>query len=86
MTVHDTGEIRSKLRTHLATRARRFPDVDVDRDSLVDTGVLDSVAIEELLVFIERSLGAKIEDDEVLPEDFDTLDTITRLVARKQRR
>ncbi len=59
-------------------------DVDVVKDSLVDAGIIDSVGILKLVDFIEKDLSVKISDDDLVPENFDTLDDIVRLVDSKQ--
>mgnify|MGYP000268269263 CR=1 FL=1 len=63
--------------------ARGTPDVDVESDSLIETGIIDSVGIMKLVDFIESKFSVKISDDELLPESFDTVDDITKLVDSK---
>jgi acyl carrier protein len=46
----------------------------------LDTGVLDSLNLFLLLTFIEEQFGVTIEPEEIVPENFDTLTSITRLV------
>ncbi|MBI1844202.1 MAG: acyl carrier protein [Actinobacteria bacterium] len=48
-------------------------------------GRLDSLALEQLLVFIEDDLGVIIEDDEITPETFSSLDSVASLVDSKRR-
>ena len=77
-------DIRTKLLGFIQTElAKNAGDVDVASDSLVETGVIDSVGILKLVSFIEREFRVKIGDDELLPENFDTLADVTRLVAEK---
>jgi acyl carrier protein len=77
-------DIRTQLLSFIrAELAKNAPDVDLEADSLVETGIIDSVAILKLVSFIEKSFKVKIGDDELLPENFDTLDDVTRLVATK---
>lgn len=63
--------------------AKGAGDVDVASDSLIETGIIDSVGIMKLVDFIEGKFSVKISDDELLPENFDTLDDITKLVSDK---
>jgi len=63
--------------------AKGASDVDVASDSLIETGIIDSVGIMKLVDFIEGKFSVKISDDELLPENFDTLDDITKLVSDK---
>lgn len=77
---------RSKLRDFIkAELARGQANVDIDTAPLVDIGIIDSLGIMKLVSFIERELGVKIPDDELLPERFDTITTISLLVEERRR-
>ena len=54
-----------------------------DDDSLIASGVIDSMGIINLLGFVEEKFSIEISSDELLPENFETLSTITNLVNRK---
>lgn len=54
-----------------------------DDDSLIASGVIDSMGIINLLGFVEEKFSIEISSDELLPENFETLSTITDLVNRK---
>jgi acyl carrier protein len=51
--------------------------------SLLDTGILDSLALLRLIVFIEEQFGITVGDDEVTPVNFDSLDKIKSYVDGK---
>jgi acyl carrier protein len=53
-------------------------------ESLVSSGVIDSLAILRLITFIEETFGVTVEDDEVLPENFETINVIKEFVEAKQ--
>jgi acyl carrier protein len=55
-----------------------------DDDSLVENGVLDSVAIVQLLSFIENNFETIIDDEELIPENFETINLIYSLIKRKE--
>lgn len=77
-------DIRSQLLDFISKElAKGVKDVDVSKDSLVETGIIDSVGIMKLVEHIEGTFKVKIGDDELLPENFDTLDEITKLVRAK---
>ena len=58
----------------------RGPASDLTDDyPLVEKKVLDSMAIFELVAFIEQSFGIEIEDEELVSENFATLKAIDRL-------
>jgi acyl carrier protein len=51
--------------------------------SLMEEGIMDSTGILELLFFIEETFGFSVEDDELIPENMDSLQNIARFVDRK---
>lgn len=51
--------------------------------SLISSGILDSLALLQLVEFIDEEFGASIEDEELLPENFQTINDIAALIQRK---
>ncbi|HEU4367807.1 MAG TPA: acyl carrier protein [Methylomirabilota bacterium] len=56
-----------------------------DDEDLIDSGVLDSLGIFQLVAFLEERFGIAIADTEITPENFGTLERIERLVAGRCR-
>jgi acyl carrier protein len=54
-----------------------------DTDSLLQGGVIDSLGILDLVHYLEAEFGLHITDDELLPENFDSVDTIAKFVSTK---
>ena len=52
--------------------------------SLIEAGVIDSTGVLELVGYLEDSFGIRIRDDELLPENLDTIDNVVAFVTRKQ--
>ncbi len=52
--------------------------------SLLDSGLIDSTGVLELITFLESEFAITIEDLEVVPENLDTLARLTAFVTRKQ--
>ena len=50
-------------------------------DSLLEKGVLDSLAIVKLLSYLEEEFDVEIDDADFDPENFETIDSIAKLVA-----
>ncbi len=48
--------------------------------SLTRTGIIDSTGVMEVLLFLEEQFGVKVPDDEVTPENLDTLNNLVRYV------
>jgi acyl carrier protein len=54
-----------------------------EEDSLLETGVIDSTGVLELVAFIEETYGIKIEDEEIVPENLDSIQNITLYISQK---
>lgn len=54
-----------------------------DDDSLLDTGVVDSTGVLELILLIEETFGIEVADEEVVPENLDSVNRIAAYVAKK---
>ena len=52
-------------------------------DSLIEAGVIDSLGIMKMLAFLNERFSVSIEDQEVIPENFETIKAISTLVERK---
>ncbi len=64
-----------------------FGDVSrmpADTDSLLETGVLDSTGVLELIEFLEEEFGFTVEDSETVPENLGSITGITNYVASKR--
>jgi acyl carrier protein len=53
--------------------------------SLISTGILDSLALLKLLLFIEERFSLKVKDGEVNPSNFETVDRITAFIESKRK-
>lgn len=53
--------------------------------SLISTGILDSLALLKLLLFIEERFSLKVNDGEVNPRNFETVDRITAFIENKRK-
>ena len=63
-----------------------FSDDDsalADADSLIQSGIVDSTGILELIEFLEQSHGFRVAPEEMIPANFDSIDTVMAFVARK---
>ena len=54
-----------------------------DDESLLETGIIDSLNIIQLLVFIEEKFGVKIGDDDLSPDNFENLNSLVTLIRKK---
>jgi len=51
--------------------------------SFEEKGIIDSTGILELVMFLEETYGIKVEDSEVVLENFDSLEKITLYLKKK---
>ncbi len=55
-----------------------------DKDSFLEKGVIDSTGILELVAFLEEGFGVKIEDEELIPENLDSVNNLINFIERKK--
>ncbi|HEY8095475.1 MAG TPA: acyl carrier protein [Methylobacter sp.] len=55
-----------------------------DSDSFLDGGIIDSTGVLEIILFIEETFGIKVNDDEMLPANLDSVDNLAAFINRKQ--
>ena len=53
-------------------------------ESLLESGVIDSVGIVEVITFIENEFDVKVADEDVVPENFETIQNLCRYVVSRQ--
>jgi len=77
-------EIEREIKTFLGKNFPLYDEAKVDREqSLVESGVIDSLGILELVDFVEGTFDLRIPEDELLPENLDSIANITRYLAQK---
>ncbi|MFC1793993.1 acyl carrier protein [Planctomycetota bacterium] len=54
-----------------------------DDTSFMEEGIIDSTGILELVFFLEETFSLSVEDDELVPDNMDSLQNITRFIDRK---
>ena len=60
-------------------------DVSLSPDeSLIESGIVDSLGILRLVAFIEENFSVVVDDIDVVPENFDTINAMNSLVERKR--
>jgi len=54
-----------------------------DDDSFLDAGIIDSTGVLELVAFLEEQFAIKVSDQELLPENLDSVNLAASFVSRK---
>ena len=74
--------LRQYIREHLtfSPAAQKI----TDDDSLVARGVIDSTGVLELVAYLEEHFKIRVEDDELLPENLDSIRNLSSFIERKR--
>ncbi len=80
-----TNTIKHKVREFVETSFlfREGREGLADGQSLLAEGLIDSTGILELVSFIEAEFGIIVEDQEIVPENLDSVNQIAAYVAGK---
>lgn len=54
-------------------------------DSLLGRGIVDSTGMLEIIFFIEEKLGVKVKDEEMIPENLDSVNKIAQFVEARRK-
>ena len=80
----DTQSTKEQIRQWvMETADRKGVEVAGDDDSLTSNGVIDSLAIFRLVSFIEDTFGVRVADEEIVNENFKSINDIDRFVSSK---
>ena len=55
-----------------------------DDASFLENGIIDSMNIIELVVFLEQHFDIQVKDHEIVPDHFDSVSRLAEFVHRKQ--
>lgn len=59
-------------------------DTLTDGQSLVEAGLIDSLGVAELVAFIESRYGVVPADEELIPDNFDSIERVASYVELKK--
>jgi acyl carrier protein len=54
-----------------------------DEQSFLDSGIIDSTGILELVAFLESTYGLRVNDDELIPDNLDSISKISGFLQAK---
>lgn len=54
-----------------------------DDTSFLDEGIIDSTGVLELVTFLEETYAIQVEDEELIPENLDSIDNIAKFLEQK---
>lgn len=79
-------DIKTEIRTFIIDNFMMGMNHDElgDKDSLLDKGIVDSTGVLELVGFLEETFEIQIDDEELIPDNLDSVDKITAYINKKQ--
>jgi acyl carrier protein len=54
-----------------------------DDTSFLEEGIIDSTGVLELVTFLEETFTIQVDDEELIPENFDSINNVTAYLERK---
>ena len=54
-----------------------------DNESFLERGIIDSTGVLELVNFIEETFSITVEDEELVPDNLDSLNKLTSYIIKK---
>lgn len=77
-------EFLEKVRTFVVENFLFGDDERLGQDTLfLENGIIDSTGVLELVGYLEATFGIRVEDGEIVPENLNSLNSISRYLERK---
>ena len=78
------SEIRKKLREFIKNNFLLGNDANLsDEDSFMGKGIVDSTGILEVVSFVEDNFNMKIADEDLMPENLDSINNLVKYVTTR---
>ncbi len=76
--------IEEKIRCFIVTRLYYAEDNPIaDEDSFLETGVIDSMGVMELVAFVQTEFGVEVAQHDIVVENFDSIRKLANFVKLK---
>ncbi len=76
--------VRARVRDFLRTTFYLADQGELKDDTpLLETGIVDSTGVLEVIQFLEEAFAFHVEDDEIVPENLDSVERLAQYVSRK---
>lgn len=76
------NQIRNYIAQNILFSSDGFPYPD--EASFLENGIVDSMNVLEIVMFVEEKFGIKVEDAEIIPENFDSVAQLASYIRKKQ--
>ncbi len=82
----ESTTIEATLRQHLAREilftGQTYPHSDTA--SFLENGIVDSMGVMQLVMFVEEHFGVSVNDADIVPDNFDSVARLAAYIRRKQ--
>ena len=79
----DIDNVKSTVREHIISSSYN-EDHKVEEDTMIfKEGILDSMGLMTLITFLEEEFGIATQDTDLVEENFESVNAITRFVSGK---
>ena len=78
------ADVKNKIKTFIIENYLFGDDEGLEEStSFLDEGIVDSTGILELIEYISEEFSITVEDEELIPENLDSIDNVTAFIGRK---
>lgn len=79
------SDTKRDIRTFVVENFLFGQDNDLaDETSFLEKGIIDSTGVLELVAHIERTYNIKVKDEELVPDNLDSINSIAEFLAKKR--
>jgi acyl carrier protein len=78
----DLASIKNFIRTELIYDDEK--DFD-ENTNLIERGIIDSMSLVRLISFIEENYEIQVQDEDIVPENFSSLNKISNFIAERRK-
>ena len=79
------SDTKREIRTFVVENFLFGQDNDLaDETSFLEKGIIDSTGVLELVAHIERTYNIKVKDEELVPDNLDSINSIAEFLTKKR--
>lgn len=83
-TLPQTDHITARIRQFVFEQFPLARQRDIgDAESLLESGIVDSMGILEVVSFVESEFGIELSDEDLLADTFESVESLSQFVARR---
>ncbi len=80
----ETDTIKEKVKSYILQSAYAGEDLILDDSLIFQEGYFDSMGFVMLISFLDEEFGVQVLDDELIEENFESINAIIGFIIRKQ--